>query len=213
MTEAPVAGFVAPAVAAEFPGLRLRWATAPAAATPSRPSPPELRRRLGELSNRYHGGGVVTMRTHAVPHAYRTFYRQIGLDPDVDRIPSERAAVARLLHGGFRSVDLVSDACLVALVETGVPVWAVDGDGVDAEGLGIRTCAPGEGPPAGTLVVADGSRIHAVLFADPLPESAVSPRTRRLALYSVAVDGVPNIHVEEALWLVLDLLGEPDDGC
>ena len=64
------------------------------------------------------------MRTKPVPQAYRAFFRQIGLDPDVQRIPSEQAALARLVQGGFRSVDLIADACLIALVETGVPVAA-----------------------------------------------------------------------------------------
>ncbi len=79
------------------------------------------------------------MRTRPIPRAYRVFYRQIGLDPDVERVPAERAAVQRLLDGGFRSVGLVADACLIALLETAVPVWALDADAVAAPGLGIRT--------------------------------------------------------------------------
>ena len=35
------------------------------------------------------------MRTKPIPQAYRAFFRQIGLDPDVDRIPSEEAARRR----------------------------------------------------------------------------------------------------------------------
>ena len=102
------------------------------------------------------------MRTQPVPHAYRAFFRQIGLDPDASRIPSEEAAVARLLQGGFRSRDLLADALLIGLVETGVPVWALDADLVDAGGLGIRTTVTGERfgsveppLPEGRLVVAD----------------------------------------------------------
>ena len=84
------------------------------------------------------------MRTQPLPHAYRAFFRQIGLDPDATRIPSEDAAVARLMQGGFRSTDIVSDALLIGLIETGVPVWALDADTVGAGGLGIRTTAEGE---------------------------------------------------------------------
>jgi DNA/RNA-binding domain of Phe-tRNA-synthetase-like protein len=215
MTEsslAPANGFVAPEVRAEFPGLRLQYVTV---AQRRRPSPPVLVRRLKELSNRYRGAGVVAMRTKAVPHAFRVFFRQIGLDPDVRRIPSEEAAVNRLLHGEFRSADLISDACLVALIETGVPVWALDADLVDGAGLGIRTAAgpapgaPGDDPaPApGSLVVADGSAVHAELFADPAAGHGVGARTRRVMLFSVAVDGVPAIHLEEALWCALEALG------
>jgi len=202
----PRAGPVDPDVAAEFPGLRLRHVTVTVAAG-RRSSPPALVGRLRELANRYRGAGVVSMRTRPVPHAFRAFFRQIGLDPDVRRIPSEEVAVTRLLHGGFRSVDLISDACLVALIETGVPVWALDADLVDETGPGIRIAAPGEPLSPGSLVVADGREVHAELFSEPAAGHGVGPRTRRVMLYAVAVDGVPEVHLEEALWCVLDLLG------
>jgi DNA/RNA-binding domain of Phe-tRNA-synthetase-like protein len=197
MSPAAQQGFVDPQVAAEFPGLRLRWVTV--AARPG-PSPPALRTQLRDLSNRYRGGGVVTMRTKPIPQAFRAFFRQIGLDPDVRRIPAEEVAVARLIQGGFRSVGLVADVCLVALIETGVPVWALDAERVNDAGLGIRLTAHG------SLFVGDGETMCCGLFEDPLPECAVASRTRRVTLFAVAVDGVPEIHVEEALWCAVELL-------
>jgi DNA/RNA-binding domain of Phe-tRNA-synthetase-like protein len=205
-------GSVQPELRAEFPGLRLDWVTVQAR---MRPSPRELRQRLTALSNRVGGATVVTMRTKPVPHAYRAFFRQIGLDPDVSRIPSEEAAVARLLHGGFRSRDLIHDSLLIALVETGVPVWALDADLLDASGLGIRTSVTGDrlgdganatwlGP--GRLVVADARCVHALLFDDVAEGHGVGPRTTRIALFAVGVDGVPEIHLEEALWLCAEAL-------
>lgn len=143
------------------------------------------------------------MRTKPVPQAFRAFFRQIGLDPDVRRIPAEEAAVARLIQGGFRSVDRIADACLVALIETGVPVWALDAERVAADTLGIRVAAE---PAPGSLVVGDEHSVSCALFEDPLPPAAVGPRTRRVILFAVAVDGVPEIHVEEALWCTADLL-------
>ncbi len=193
-------GFVDPLVAAEFPGLRLRWVTFPGRPGPS---PPALRAQLRDLSNRYRGGGVVAMRTKPIPLAFRAFFRQIGIDPDVRRIPSEAVAVARLVHGGLPSVGLVADACLVGLVETGIPVWALDADRIDDGGLGIRLT------PEGGLIVGDGLVTCCALFDEPRPECAVAPRTRRITLFAVAVDGVPEIHVEEALWCAADLLGSP----
>ena len=189
-----------PVVRAEFPGLRLRWLTVPGHLGSS---PPELVHRLRGLSDRYRGGGVVAMRTKPVPQAFRAFFRQIGLDPDVRRIPSEEAAVARLLQGGFRSVDRIADACLVALIETGVPVWALDAERGAHDRLGIRLA--GE-PAPGSLVVGDGEGTCCLLFDDPSPDWGVRPRTRRVTLFAVAVDGVPEIHVEEALWCAADLL-------
>jgi DNA/RNA-binding domain of Phe-tRNA-synthetase-like protein len=204
-------GFVEPAIRDEFPGLRLDWLTVDCLRP--RESPREVKRRLRLLSNRYRGASVVAMRTQPIPHAYRTFFRQIGLDPDTNRIPSEAAAVARLLRGGFEPSTLIDDARLIALVETGVPLWALDAAFVDPGGLGIRTSVAGDRlAPAvplapGRLAVADATSIHAVLFGDVVADHAVGPRTERIALYAIGVEGVPAIHVEEALWVCLEVLG------
>jgi DNA/RNA-binding domain of Phe-tRNA-synthetase-like protein len=195
-------GFIDPRLRAEFPGLQLAWLSVEAGA---RSSPRAVKQRLRELSNRYHGASVVAMRTQPIPHAYRAFFRQIGLDPDASRIPSEEAAVARLLQGGFRSRDLLADALLIALVETGVPVWALNAALVDAGGLGIRPSVQGERfgavqskLAAGRLVVADASRVHALLFGPLAPGHEAGPGTR-VTLFTVGVAGVPAIHLEEAL--------------
>jgi DNA/RNA-binding domain of Phe-tRNA-synthetase-like protein len=158
------------------------------------------------------------MRTQPIPHAYRTFFRQIGLDPDTTRIPSEAAAVTRLLRGAFEPTTLIEDACLIALIETGVALWALDAYHVGPDGLGIRTTVAGDrlGPQAGgaggiqiapgRLAVADAQSVHALLFGDIVAEHAVGPRTERVALFAVSVDGVPAIHVEEALWVCVEVL-------
>jgi len=206
------AGFVDPVVAAELPGLRLDWVIVEGRV---RPSPPEVKRRLEELSDRYRGASVVAMRTKPIPHAYRAFFHQIGLDPDITRIPSEQAALGRLLEGRFSSRDLVRDALLIALVETGVPVWALDADLVHPAGLGIRATVAGDrlgkdtsGPvlAPGRLVVADRRCIHALLFGDVAPRHLPTSRSGRITLFAVAVDGVPAIHVEEALWVCAESL-------
>jgi DNA/RNA-binding domain of Phe-tRNA-synthetase-like protein len=205
-------GFVAPELHAEFPGLVLRWTEMEARV---RPSPPELADRLSALSNRYRGAGVIAMRTQPVPHAYRVFFRHVGMDPDAARIPSEEAAVRRLVQGRFESRDVLHDALLVALVETGVPVWALDAGVVDSGSLGIRTSVPGDrlgrSPAAiplavGQLVVADRGGVHATLFGQLAAGHAPGPRTRRVTLFAIGVDGVPAIHVEEALWTAVDVL-------
>jgi DNA/RNA-binding domain of Phe-tRNA-synthetase-like protein len=211
-------GSIDSALRAEFPGLRLDWVTLSARV---RDSPPELKRRLLDLSSRYRGASVIAMRTQPIPHAYRAFFRQIGLDPDVTRIPSEEAAVARLLHGQFRPENLIDDALLLARVETGVPVWALDGGVVQADSLGIRVTVGGERLGSteyadylspGRLVVADAQRIHAVLFGTLAPGCQVTARSARVVLFAVGVDGVPAIHVEEALWVCVEALQTGLDG-
>jgi DNA/RNA-binding domain of Phe-tRNA-synthetase-like protein len=203
-------GFVEPRVRTEFPGLALAWM---GVRVPSRRGARAVKQRLQDLSNRWHGAGVVAMRTQPIPRAYRTFFRQVGMDPDATRIPSEAAAVDRLLHGGFRSTGLLPDALLVALIETGVPVWALRADLVGAGGLGIRTTAGDErlgadGPllAPGRLVVADAGHIHALLFGPLAPGHEADSRTEHVTLFAVGAPGVPAIHLEEALWTAGELL-------
>jgi DNA/RNA-binding domain of Phe-tRNA-synthetase-like protein len=210
---AATAGLVEPGLRAEFPGLRLDWLEV--ATGGGRGSPAALRRRLKLLSDRYRGADVVAMRTWPIPHAYRAFFHQIGLDPDTTRIPSEQAAVDRLLHGQFRSRSLIDDALLIALLETGVPVWALDAASVDGTGLGIRASRAGERLGTGTdgfslapdrLVVADGGCVHALLFGEVASGHRVGARTSGIVLFAVGVEGVPRIHLEEALWQAVDAL-------
>ena len=204
---------MAPEVAAEFPSLRLVWADLAAAA---RPSPPELRRRLRDLSDRFDGPRAVMLRRQPIPHAYRVFFRHVGLDPDVDRIPVEALAVQRLTHGGFTSRNTLDDALTIATMETSLGMWALDADGVEGD-LEIRPARRGEPLgraehvsrlPAGRLVVADAAGPVAVLFGDVAPGRGVIRETRRIRLFSVLVAGVPELVAEEALWLCEEILQE-----
>ena len=134
-------GLIEPRLAAEFPGLELRWLTLDVRPGPSTAA---LRRRLRALSDRYTGGRVVAMRAQPIAHAYRAFYRQVGLDPDATRVPSEALALERLKLGGFPTRDAIGDALQIALIETGVPVWALDAGAVDRHTLGIRVSLTGD---------------------------------------------------------------------
>ena len=205
------AGWVADDLQAEFPELRL-WSVR-CEARPGR-STPGLRQRLKTLSSRFYGAQAVQLRTDPIPHAYRVFYRHVGLDPDTERTPVEAAVVNRLLHGGFRSRGLVEDALLVAVAETGVPLWALDDATLDGP-IGIRAAGDDEplgrgqyAPDArpGRLVVADRASPVAELFADPAPGHGPGDGTEALRVYAVQVAGVPAIHVEEAFWLVAEAL-------
>jgi DNA/RNA-binding domain of Phe-tRNA-synthetase-like protein len=164
--------------------------------------------RLRELSNRFRGAWAVGVRREPVPAAYRVFFRQIGLDPEVVRTPIEAVALERMLRGGFISAGLLEDALLIALVDTCVPVLALDAECVDGP-LGIRQSREGEplgrfaetpSLPAGRLVIADASAALAVLFGELAPGHEAGAGTRRLTLFAVGVAGVPALYVEEALW-------------
>ncbi len=198
-------GWVGRELALEFPELRLVSVVAPA---PGRRTPSALRERLALLSDRFHGARALTLRREPVPHAYRVFFRQVGLDPDAQRTPVEAAALDRLMHGGFASRGPLEDALLVAVVETGVPVWALDDARLDGP-LGLRGAAPGErlgeGEYAadlvpGRVVVADAGAPVAVLFGAVAASCRPTRDSARLRLFAVAVPGVPPLDVEEALF-------------
>jgi DNA/RNA-binding domain of Phe-tRNA-synthetase-like protein len=201
-------GEVDPAVADEFPHLRLYWC---AVRSRGGKSPPEVRDRLRTLADRVRGPEAVAMRTKPIPWAYRVFFRHIGLDPDEVRTPVEAAMLRRLRQGGLRPQGLLPDALTLAVLETGVGVWALDL--AAAEGvLTIRAAAEGEPLgeahplPAGRLVVADARGAVAELFGDPAPGRAATRHTPEVVLFAVAVGAVPDIHVEEALYLAADVI-------
>jgi len=203
--------FIAAEVAAEFPELRLLERTLEAR---SGPSPPELRERLRALSSRFRGAQAVELRRQPIPHAYRVFFRHIGFDPDERHTPVEALALERLKTGGFVSRSVLDDALTIAVMETGVPVWALDADWVQGE-IGLRPARRGErlgtgeyasDVPAGRLVLADDAGPLGVLFGALAPGRGVGPRSTRMTLLALQVAGVPDIHVEEALWTVADIL-------
>jgi DNA/RNA-binding domain of Phe-tRNA-synthetase-like protein len=214
---APATGWCAQEVARELPGLGVVAVEVEVQREGSLTgsSPGDVRSRLYELSNRMRGATAVAVRQQPIAGAYRVFFRHIGLDPDVVRTPMEAAVLERMLRGGFLSAGLLADVLLIALVDTGVPVWALDAESVSGE-LGIRASARGErlgraaeAPelPAGRLVVADARSPVAVLFGGLAPGHQPASGSRRLALFALQVAGVPELYVEEALWSVTAALG------
>ncbi len=207
-------GWIDAELAEEFPDLRLAtvvvdWVHGG--------SPPGLQARLRMEATRMNGARAIRLRRDPIPSAYRVFFRLIGLDPDHTPTPIEEAALRRLMHGGYESRGWVHDALLLALVETGVPVYAVDESTLDGP-AGLRPARAGErlgtgeyanDLPLGRLVLADSARPLGVLFGALAAEHAPSAATRRLRLLAVGVAGVPAIHVEEALWACAEALHAP----
>jgi len=198
-------GWVAPQVAAEFPGLGISWVEVDG--RPGR-SPEPVDRRLREASDRFYGAHAIHMRERPIPWAYRVFFRQIGLDPDRTRTPVEQLALDRLQDGGFKTRGLPADALTISTIETGVALRAFDAGALDGT-LCIRDSAPGEsldGRPGelthGTLVIADERGPAGLLFGSTGKSRVVSRETRRIAIAAIQVDGVPQIAVDEALWMV-----------
>jgi DNA/RNA-binding domain of Phe-tRNA-synthetase-like protein len=206
---APRQGWVAPHIASEFPGLGIAWIEVDA--RPGR-SPEPVRRRLRGLSDRTNGAQAIRLRERPIPWAYRVFFRQIGLDPDRTRTPIEQLTLDRLHDGGFRSKGLPADALDIAIVETGVALRAFDADRL-AGALCIRDSAPGEALAGhrnemaqGTLTIADETKPVGLLFGPAAEGHELTPGTRRIAIAAVQVKGVPQISVDEALWMAASTL-------
>ncbi|MEO8091509.1 MAG: phenylalanine--tRNA ligase beta subunit-related protein [bacterium] len=203
------AGRVAPALRAELPGLSL-WSLL--VDRGSGRSPAKVKQHLRQLSDRFAGAQAINLRHQAIPWAYRVFYRQIGLDPDEQPTPVEALALERMKKGGFPSQSLLDDALTIAIVESRVAVRAFDADRLDGP-LGIRPTLEGEAlegrrgelPPA-TLVIADQARPVGLLFGATADGRGVAPRSKRTMLCAIGVAGVPEIAVEEAIWLAAGIL-------
>jgi DNA/RNA-binding domain of Phe-tRNA-synthetase-like protein len=205
----PEAGWVTPDLREEFPGLALRYLIVDRG---SGRSPKAIKARLRQLSDRFSGPQAINLRHQPIPWSYRVFYRHIGLDPDEQPTPVESVALERMKHGGFVSQNLLDDALTIAIIESGVALRAFDADRAEGR-LGIRQTEAGEGLegrpgelPPGTLVIADEARPLALLFGATGAGRGVQPRTKRTILASVQVKGVPDIAVEEAIWLAADVL-------
>ena len=200
----PEAGWVSVELREELPGLGLRYLVVERG---SGRSSRQLKNRLAKMSNRFSGPQAIALRHRPIPWAYRVFFRQIGLDPDEQPTPVEAVALERIKRGGFISRSLLDDALTIAIIESGVAMRAFDADRANGQ-LGIRQSAAGEalegrpGPlPEGTLVIADEARPLALLFGATGSGRGVTPKTARTILAAVQVKGVPDIAVEEAIWL------------
>ncbi|HEY5976530.1 MAG TPA: phenylalanine--tRNA ligase beta subunit-related protein [Solirubrobacterales bacterium] len=209
---APSQGWVAPHLSAELPGLGIAWVDVDCAASSRSPDP--VRGRLRELSDRFYGSHAVHLRERPIPAAYRVFFRHIGLDPDASRTPIEQLALDRLHDGAFKAQGLPVDALTIATVETGVALRAFDADRVEGP-LCIHDSAPGEaivdGGEAlrqGTLVLADARGPLAPLFGGEEGACEVGTGTRRVRIVAIQVGGVPQISVDEALWMAVSTIGE-----
>ena len=201
---APEPGWIDSELAEEFPGLSIL--TTSLEATTGR-SPEALRERLRSLSDRVAGAQAIQLRQQPIPWAYRVFFRHIGLDPDTTRTPIEQVIFERIQGGRFTSRNRVDDALTIAIVEVGVALRAFDANRVEGR-IGMRLSREGErfegrvSPlPDSTIVLADEERALGVLFGRTAEGRGVKRGTKRIALVAIGVRGVPDIALEESLWV------------
>jgi DNA/RNA-binding domain of Phe-tRNA-synthetase-like protein len=200
----PEPGWVDPSLSEEFPGLSIQTTTLSVGAGRSSEA---LKERLRVLSDRFGGAQAIQLRQQAIPWAYRVFFRHIGLDPDTTPTPIEQLSLDRMRGGRFKSQNRVDDSLTIAMVEVGVALLAYDADRVEGR-LGLRLSAPDESfegrtspLPDGTIVIADEKRPLAILFGKTAEGRGVKSKTKRTMLVAIGVRGVPEVALEEALWV------------
>jgi DNA/RNA-binding domain of Phe-tRNA-synthetase-like protein len=190
---------------ADFPELSL-WA-AEVEANP-RQSPDAVRRRMQAAGDRLTGADAIGTRSESTPWAYRVFSRRVGIDPDAVESNVEAAALQQHTELGPGG-ELPSDAQLIAVAETGVPVLAFDGDALDGD-LWLRRAVPGDRVGDQPVepdrpVLADRTRVLAVPFGRTDPAVAVTADTEKMTFVALQVKGVPDVAMEEALWTVVEI--------
>lgn len=202
---------VEPELAAEFPGLAIEARRCPGPATRE----PGVGERLDRIASRIRGATAIEMRRDPVPAAYRALYRQMGLDPDAELPPAEAAAARRLFDGGVRPAGPLSAALELAVLETSVPVYALDAAALDGE-LVVRVAEPGEevassdgvarrGP--GRIVVADVAGPLCWLFEEPHGRGAAGDGAAEFVMVAIGAPGVPGISIDEALETAAGAIG------
>jgi len=200
----PEPGWIEPGLAEEFPGLSVVTTAIEAKAGRS---PEAIRERLRDLSDRIGGAQAIQLRQQPIPWAYRVFFRHIGLDPDTTRTPVEQLIFERIHDGSFKSRGRVEDSLTIAMVEVGVALRAFDADRVEGR-IGLRLSAEAEAfegrvtpLPAGTIVIADEKRPLGIIFDRTAEGRGVRRGTKRVLMAAIGVRGVPDIALEEALWV------------
>ena len=150
---------------------------------------------------------AINLRHQPIPWAYRVFFRHIGLDPDDQRTPG-RGARARADEGrGLREPQPArrrADDRDHRVGRRRARVRRRPG----RRAAGIRPSAPARSSraapascPPGPSSSPTSERPLALLFGATAAGRGVRPKTKRTLLVAIRVSGVPEIAVEEALWL------------
>jgi DNA/RNA-binding domain of Phe-tRNA-synthetase-like protein len=197
-------GWVAPELLREHPGLLICTTTAEVGATRSSRA---LKNRLRDLSDRWSGRQAILLRQRPIPWAYRVFFRHIGLDPDTTPTPVEQVALDRMRDGDFHSSNRIEDGLRIAIAEVGVAVQAFDAGALEGR-LGLRLSVQGErlngrATPleSGRIVLADERRVLGFLFGAMAADAEPTRRTERATFAAIGVKGVPDVALDEALWV------------
>ena len=205
-------GWVAPHIAAEFPGLGIAWVEVDCrpgqepragASPPPRPLRPLLRRPRDPHARTADSLGLPGLLSPDRPRP--------GPDPDAGRAAGPRSPPRRCLQepgASRRRADDRDRGDRGRRARLSTP-------SASSGGLCIRDSAPGESLPGrpgelaqGTLAIADErGPVGPSLRATAEGCGVEAGTRRRLTIAAVQVKGVPQIAVDEALWMAAATLG------
>ena len=157
-------------------------------------------------ADRIRGASALTASIAPVAAAFRSFMRQLGMDPEAVDWTADAAMRRRLIEGGLPPTFWLRDAATLAVLEFGAPLMLFEHEAMPRD-VELRS-ADSEGAlhAAGDLVVAADGVPLSRLFGPPFPEFAVSRGTRRALVVSVRAPGVEDVFCRAALERCADLL-------
>lgn len=180
-------GVVEPAVAAELPGLSIHWVDVPRGVGKT---PSGLATELGFAAQRMRGATIVMASTGTIAAAYRSFARQLGMDPAAVSGSVEAVAMRRLLSGGLSPTGIPNDAATLATLEFGAPITVFDAGALSGALSIARAEASGPLHAVGDIVLTDQQQEVGRLFTEPFPQFQASRKTKSLRFATV---GVPEV--------------------
>ncbi|CAB4867465.1 MAG: hypothetical protein F2799_02670 [Actinobacteria bacterium] len=185
-----IRGSVTEELAAELPGIGILWVPVEGAA---RPDSLGLQLELDHAADRITGATAVLATTEPIAAHYRALRAQLGMDPDSGSGTLESIVRRRLLEGGFRPAGIPGDALALATLETGVPLWALALEPVEAE-AGELAAGPALSldvdKQTGAVSIFNGELPVCVLFGEPVAEAVVSKKCRSYVVVALVAPGV-----------------------
>jgi DNA/RNA-binding domain of Phe-tRNA-synthetase-like protein len=198
-------GVVDEVVAAEFPGLSIHWVDVQCGVGKT---PAGLADELALAGQRMRGATIVMASTGTIAAAYRSFARQLGMDPAAVSGSAEAVAMRRLLSGGFLPTGVPNDAATLATLEFGPPITVFDA-GLLHGGLRIdRATVGGQQHAAGDLVLADQQQEVGRLFAEPFAQFQSSRKTKALRFAALGPPEIEPSVCRSALQRAAELMFE-----
>lgn len=197
-------GTIDPVALEEFPQAGVSFATVE---TASGRTARGLAMELALAADRIRGASALTASTAPVAASYRSFLRQLGMDPEAVECTADAVVRRRLVEGGLAPSFAVRDAAALVALELGVPLMAFSCGDSPREVSIIRSTESGALHAEGDLVVSVDGVPVCRLFGQAFPSREVTKGTRRSLLVAVRAPGVSELLCAAAIERCAELIG------